>query len=410
MRDGYSWDGGCSDVEARDGRRRGLTRREFILSAAGLGILGASVASGVRAQVAGDSTKDSPVAQPVSGTGRPLIDIVSEDRFRTTAACLLLTPYVELGLSERLPHPMRARVASAIERHRDHPCARMFRDHVSGGNFGGQFYSLSAWLSPCPPFGWTAPLEVVVGSHIPPSIKGLATEAYPERMTAFHRDAGLAGLWDALGSESSWIYQQCRAALERWRVEEWMLSFWGPSPKRLVFVPNPTDPPTFGFGPSNRQESFAILGPPAVPKQTPDEQWAGMFDYSRTDDLGDLVIHEFGHTYLRTVEDGIGALAKETADIAASLELKGRFPRTYADWPEQLEETIIRAVEGLWRAEVISQESAHLGIHKDAERYGLTVLPPIFDAMTEARAQRTTLRAAGVLEAAARGLARYRNC
>ena len=107
-------------------------------------------------------------------------------------------------------------------------------------------------------------------------------------------------------------------------------------------------------------------------------------------------------------QDRREAAKKNLEEIGKSLELKDRFPATYAAWPEQLEEMIIRAVEGVWRAEVVSADSAALGIAKETERYGLALLGPLHAELTQARAELSTLGPDGVMDAAERALAVYR--
>lgn len=202
-----------------------------------------------------------------------VIHIEIGDRFRATACCLLLTPYAEENLTYHLPHPLRVATLAAIKSHRDHACAKLFREHAAAGNFGGQFYSLGAWLTTCHPFSWTAsPAEIISQGGIwPEALERLAADgSYPALLTSFLEDAKLPRVWRSLQREWTRVAEQCRAALIRYDVEGWMIAFWGPPTKRLVLVPNPTDPPTFGFGPSNRTEALCIVGPPAVPKETPD--------------------------------------------------------------------------------------------------------------------------------------------
>jgi len=74
----------------------------------------------------------------------------------------------------------------------------------------------------------------------------------------------LRSLSSAAAGEWERVCRQCTEGLSRYGVQGWLTSFWGPSPKRLVLVPNPTDPPQCGFGPSTTGEAFCIVGPPAV--------------------------------------------------------------------------------------------------------------------------------------------------
>jgi hypothetical protein len=326
-----------------------------------------------------------------------MIQIHAEDRFRAVAACMLLTDYVNENVGWNRPHPMRAQVLPVIEPHRDHPCALFLRGRLAAIGFG--LCALSAALTPDPPFRWRDPGDAA--RHRP-------EQRYPELLTSFHEEAGLDELWRSLAAEWETVHRQCRRALDRYRVEEWMASFWGPTSKRLLLVPNPTDPPGFGFGPNNVDEAICIAGPPNVSRDAPEEQLEELFDYGRYDDTANLVIHEFGHTYLDAARREVEALAEQTADIGASLALKDWFPEVYEGWPHRLMETILRAVQGAWRAEVVSPQSAEEWLAQEAGRFGLDILPPIYRALVAVPASDRPLGPAGAVAAAAEALAGYR--
>ena len=340
-----------------------------------------------------------------------VIHIEIGDRFRATACCLLLTPYAEENLTYHLPHPLRVATLAAIKSHRDHPCAKLFREHAAAGNFGGQFYSLGAWLTTCHPFSWTAsPAEITSQGGIwPEALERLAADgSYPALLTSFLEDAKLPRVWRSLQREWTRVAEQCRAALIRYDVEGWMLSFWGPPTKRLVLVPNPTDPPTFGFGPSNRTEALCIVGPPAVPKETPDGETEALFDYAHGDGVADLVVHEFGHSYLAQAREAISHVAEQTAEVGRSLQLKDWFPKMYGEWPMQLEEIILRAAQATWRAEKVSRRSADEYVQNESDRFGLAVLPPMYHLLLEQRINGVSPMPEGVARTARQALERFR--
>ena len=334
-----------------------------------------------------------------------MIHIEISDRFRTTASCLLLTSYADENLEHHVAHPMRARVLAAAGSQWKHPCAQLFREQVCAGRFGSDFYSLTAWLSPSSPFSYMVPTEELAQADLSTPMKELVAESdYPGLLTSFCQDAGLSKLWRSLEEEWAQVRDQCRAALGRYDVENWMDSFWGRSPKRLVLVPNPTDPPTFGFGPSNRTEALCIIGPPAVPKSTPEEGRNELFDYGRGDSIADLVVHEFGHTYLVQAREAITILAGQTEDVGQALELKDWFPEMYGDWTLRLQEVILRAVQAVWRAERVSRDSADAFIQEQTDRFGLAVLPSIYRLLLGRRKTGERLGPEGVVETAAAAL------
>jgi hypothetical protein len=391
-------------VEHEDGPC--MSRRDFLRWVAGAAALGAAGALAHLCEAAG---KTPPAGAPAgAGSGHDLVHIELGDRFRATAACLLLTPYRNLGLDNSLPHPLRAQTFAVVERFRDHPCARLFQQHVAADNFGGQFYSLSAWLTPSAPFRWTGRRTEMEASNLPPPVKKyLADDQYPKLLSAFLPDTGLPGFWRSTRPEWERVGRQCAESLARYDVSAWLASFWGPSPKRLVMVPNPTDPPTFGFGPTNAHEAFSIIGPPNVPKDTPEASRAALFDYGRDQDLADTAVHEFGHTCLGVARDRILALAQATEDLGRSLEFQGYF-KDYGDWPMELEETILRATQGVWQAEKISRASADASVAWQVRAYNLTILPGIYQLLLERRRDGRTLGAAAVVQTAAAALADFR--
>ena len=175
-----------------------------------------------------------------------------------------------------------------------------------------------------------------------------------------------------------------------------------------MLVPNPTAPPTFGFGPSNRTEALCIIGPPAVPRSAPEEGANQLFDYGRGDSIADLAVHEFGHTYLGQAREAITILAERTRDVGQALELKDWFPEMYGDWMLRLQEVILRAVQAVWRAERVSRDSAEAFIQEQTDRFGLAVLPSIYRLLLGRRKTGERLGPEGVVETATAALHRSR--
>jgi hypothetical protein len=385
----------------------GVTRRSFLKLAAAGTAVSATEGWAALARLAADA--GSPQEPLATRRGDRVIAVEAEDRFRATAACLLLTPYGELRSDRLLPHPLRTETRAQVEVFREHPCAQLFQQHITDGNFGGQFYSLSAWLTPTAPFRWTGRRAEMEASNLPPPVKRyLADDAYPTLLTSFVADAGLPQFWRTTAGEWERVCRQCSDCLTRYGVAEWLASFWGPSPKRLVLVPNPTDPPQCGFGPSTTREAFSIVGPPAVLKDAPPGAPHSSFAYGQDSELASTTVHEFGHTYIGVARDQIHALASDTEEFGRSLQFKGNFA-DYGEWPMELEEAILSATQGVWQAEKESRAAADGVIAWQVNAYNLTILPAMYQALLEARKGGKTLGAAAVVQSAAdavRGLSK----
>jgi hypothetical protein len=376
----------------------GVTRRSFLKLAVAGTALSATGGWTALARLAADA--GSPQGPPGTRSAGRVVDVEAEDRFRATAACLLLTPYGELRSDRLLPHPLRTETRAQVETFREHPCAQLLQRHIADGNFGGQFYSLSAWLTPTAPFRWTGRRAEMEAANLPPPVKRyLADDAYPTLLTSFVADAGLPQFWRTTAGEWERVCRQCSDCLTRYGVAEWLASFWGPSPKRLVLVPNPTDPPQCGFGPSTTREAFSIVGPPAVLKDAPQGAPHSSFAYGQDSEFASTTVHEFGHTYIGVARDQIHALARDTEEFGRSLQFKGNFA-DYGEWPMELEEAILSATQGVWQAEKDSRAAADDVIAWQVNAYNLTILPAMYQALLEARKGGRTLGAAAVVQSA----------
>jgi hypothetical protein len=340
-----------------------------------------------------------------------VISVGTDDRFRATAACLLLTPYVEYQKEVR-PHPLRAQVLDRIEPQREHPCAAASRELTQEGWFGAQFYCLTAWFTPTPPFHWQKPFTEIWEGCLTADFAarferdGL-DRTYPIFLTQFSEDARLADVWSELQPQWDRVCTQVRQALEDSKAAEWLRSFWGPAPKRLRVVPNPTDPATFGFAPSNDEEAFCLVGPNSVRWSVPEEQAGEQFDYRRGDSLVPVALHEFGHTYVNEARTDIARIARDTAAVAEALTLRDWFPEMYPTWETQLHEIVLRAVEGVRLSECVSRSSGQGHIAGEVERFGLDLLPSVYEALLERRTSGQTVGPAGCVEALETALGRY---
>jgi len=340
-----------------------------------------------------------------------VITIRADGRFRATAAVLLLSPYIEYQ-KELRPHPLRAEVLTRIESQREHPCAVLFRQLVQENWFAGQFYSLAAWLTPTPPFRWQTEFAEIGERCFPQNYverfeRDALDRTYPVLLTQFYEAAHLASMWEELHSQLEQVCAEVREALETSNVAGWLHSFWGPAPKRLHLLPNPTDPATFGFAASNEDEAFCLAGPNSVPWSVPEEETRQHFDYRRRDSVVLLAVHEFGHTYLDGAREEIARIARDTAAVGEALTLRDWFPKMYPAWETQLHEIVLQAVEGVRLSECVSRSSGEGHVAEQVERFGLDGLPTLYEELLESRSAGATVGPMGCARALERALARY---
>jgi hypothetical protein len=268
---------------------------------------------------------------------------------------------------------------------------------------------MAANMTPGLPFGWIAPFRDVV-AWLPPGEEptefGLE-ERLPSLLTSFAIDAELPETWESTRQEWEQVKQQVHGALATGTVEAWVHSFWGPAPKQLVVVPNPTDPATFGFAPSNEHEAFCLIGPQTVPPTAPEASAGCLFDYARGDLVTSLVVHEFGHSYLTAQKRGMHRLAEQAHAASLALPLRGWFHDMYPTEEIQLEEMILTAVHGVWKAEKVSRDEGERHINESIERFGIELVRPIYEGLLEQRRARTRPGAEGCMLASRAAIERF---
>ena len=320
-----------------------------------------------------------------------MIQVRYFNSFRAVAACLLLTPYMDYMAQQRafaLPHPLHAQAAAWVEAQREHPCAIYFRELIERGDyFGSHFYWLAAQLIPEPPFSW---INDVAGLK-----RGLPDDAifaelqiverFPALLSSFMADAKLAEFWQVTAAEWQTAREQVQMALAVGGVDDWQASFWGPATRELFLMPNPTEPPCFGFASSNRAQAFALVGPNQVPTNTADAEVAAKFDYRLSDNVLNLAVHELGHSLFDQARPAFDGLVGELQATGFRLELRGWFPEMYPELPIQLEEIILNAVQATYLTECVSRQAGEAFVADKVRQFGVGILRPIYERIVTAR-------------------------
>lgn len=317
-----------------------------------------------------------------------MIQVKYDERLRAVATCLLFTPYADANNSHR-PHPLRATILEQIEPYRDHPCAEFFRELVAAGCFGSRFYCLAVQLTAQPPFSWVAPTSATKRRlSVNDVFVELGVEVrFPRLLTEFFDDAKLTAVWETTSADWETVRRQVQQVVDECAIDAWQESFWGATPKQLVVAPNPTDPPYFGFAADNEREAFCIIGPDSFPTAMSLPTDYDPFDYTRDiENTVNLIVHEFGHIFLRSARRQIAALARSAQDCGFGMELRGWFPRMYTSLAGQLEEIVVRAVQGIFRAERTSRAAGDSLIQREMEQFGIELLRPVYESMLQARA------------------------
>jgi hypothetical protein len=264
------------------------------------------------------------------------IDIRIDDRIRLVASVLLLTKFVDEN-SGWQPHPLRTGTLAFLRAYESHPCITASRE-IAGSQWMSAFYCYAVLLEPEAGTFALRP-DAVPAVYNARFVKDFEERGYSDLLRRFYEDTEIARFWSR--TEDLWreVLEDCRYCLQGCGLDEFLSLFFGAFPCRLAVVPNPLDPPTFGFGPSDGTTAYAIWGPPAVP---PDSEEP--VRYARYgNELARSVFHEFAHSLWDDARKGYPALMEKTLPLEDEMVLKGWFPTMYPTWEQRLDEIVIRA-------------------------------------------------------------------
>ena len=302
------------------------------------------------------------------------IQVQTDDRIRLTASVLLLTKFVEENPGFK-PHPLKTATLEHLIPHADHPCAVASRE-IAEACWMSAFYGFAVGLhGPRKRFG---PREGVLPFGGDPRflqwLKPFPEKNYACLLGSFYEDAAMGPFWEGTAALWEEVAADCRACLEDCGLERFLELLFGSSPLGLTLVPNPLDPPTFGFGPNDGETIYAIYGPPTVPLDT--DRSVSYSGYGS--EFAYLAFHEFSHTLWDKAREQHPAAIEQTAPLEAKMKLTGWFPEMYETWDIRFDEIFIRAATALYHEYLEGEAAAQAALDREKRDFGIDLVEPVF--------------------------------
>lgn len=304
------------------------------------------------------------------------IEIRIDDRTRAVSSVMLLTDFVDenKGCGER--HPLKVRTIEYLADFEDHPCAVAARK-LAPDNFMHRFHSyalalpLEIWTE-CGSDGTTLKEPLLAGE----CFNTFDEVDFGSLLYQFCARADLRALWNETQAEWETARKDCAEIVRNGKVEEFIDLLYGQTDLRLVVIPDPLDPPTFGLAPSDGHTCHAVLGAPVTNDRNPSGRYS--YDPKMT---ADIVFHEFSHALWRAARDAYPAILEETAFLQNTMEYRGYFPGSYPDWDIQLDEIVIRAATAHYTAYRDGDEKAQAFLDHEKQEYGIELIDTVFHAL-----------------------------
>ena len=299
-----------------------------------------------------------------------------EETVRTTASGLLFTRFADEQSTYKW-HPLKSKALTHLAPLREHPFVVLLK-RLATQWWMNSFYSVSVLLESCDRGGYRTP--EALSNQIPE----LLSEGYSDLLWEFQCAPLLAELWETTSDLWSGVARECEQLLGSCRVGEFLQTFYGEADRRLTVVPNPLDPASFGFAPSNAENYFSLVASPAIPRTEAREvtytEWGPSF--------AGLVIHEFSHALLMSARRNCPSLIDETRHLADWMSPRGYFATMYTTWDIQFDEVFIRAVEALWCQVTEGDAAARQKLEDEERKYGISLIHPMYGALRDYLAHR----------------------
>lgn len=306
-----------------------------------------------------------------------MIRIEFDDRIRLIASVLLLTKFVDENSSWK-PHPLKEETIKYLSRFSDHPCARASRE-LAESHWMSAFYCHGVLLEQAAR-GFALRKEAKpVGYDVSEGLKDFEDKGYSSLLASFYGETDIESFWKQMSHLWAEAETDCRRLLHDSGLSEFLQLFFGRVDYDLLLVPNPVDPPSFGFGPNDGTTSYCILGPPNIHKESSDPvRYAGDPAHFRY-----VVFHEFAHWMYGRVQAQYPTIVEETAHLRDGMTFKGYFATHYDTWELYLQEIIIRATTALYTGEVDGKASAQAVLERERTEYGIDVIERVYSLLRE---------------------------
>jgi len=187
------------------------------------------------------------------------IQVQFDDRIRLVSSIFLLTKFVNENSGFK-PHPLKVRTIEYLEPHRDHPCAVASRE-IAETYWMVDFYEYAILLDRT----FAIRGDAVATEHGKGRVRYFKERGYSDLLQRFYKDTEIILLWNRTDDLWREVQRDCHACLQANCFEDFLGLFFGESPYQMMFVLNPLDPPTFGFGLNDGMTAYCTFGPPTVP-------------------------------------------------------------------------------------------------------------------------------------------------
>ncbi|MDH5795307.1 MAG: DUF4932 domain-containing protein [Candidatus Bathyarchaeota archaeon] len=336
-----------------------------------------------------------------------MITVCVDDRVRLISSILALT----VGNAEiegwAHPHPLRLAIQKFLKPFRSHPCVLMF-DQICQRipaeiPSGSLFYPVATLLKKPPRITWDTStpysrgiregLEDAYGTWIQdepyrtlirPLIQPVldVSDKLPCLLSDFYSATKIAESWEEHRRWWKEAVQQCREILSSRQISQWLGDFYGETGGGFFLIPNLTDPPSDSFGFTRRNRTYAIVGPPSVPKRIEacdsDHQYGRRPGY-----LVNTAFHEFSHGLVKSYLVRSSELIHGTESLSKRNRLRGWFASTYPIWRIQFEEIFIRASTALFLAQRRGESAAEEFLEGEKKQHGIYAIDEFYERLHE---------------------------
>lgn len=316
------------------------------------------------------------------------IRVELDDRIRSVGSVLLLTDLVHMN--DYWKHPkVKTLTLQHVARYRDHPCAVAAREMDPSKSMGATFQCFAVYLR-------AKGARFVHRADLPGFGQEFLNRDFANLLYDFHLSADLLELWTWTSQLWDQTVSDCRAALAEEDPGPFLGLLYGNIPADLIVVPAPLNPTGFSYGPHVGRTAYAIIGPPNVCKDSPDEvRYLG-----HGHQFQNVVFHELSHSLLVMAKDRAPQVAPRLSEAFASMPTNEKFRAIYGSDPDCMwfDELLIRAATALYDTEMGRQDRAEAFLACQQEEYGLGWIRPIYATLQRYLTERKAGTYAGLHE------------